>query len=257
MKPKTIVQTGRVFALALLTTLLLALTVQQAGAQTTGKETKPKTEKPKDFDDVLEQLQKAEADLQRALKEVDWKSIEQEIKTSMQQAKEDIAKAQADLQKNLREIDTEKIKAEMDKALQDAKSVDMKKMKEELDAALAKIDTEKIKQELDKLKEVDLEKVTAELEKVKPELEASMQKAKEGMEKAKAELKAHQVFVNTLAEEGLISKEAYTIEITDDRLLINGKEQPQNVYNKHRAYLEKNKGTVIKKSDTDFSIQKK
>jgi chromosome segregation ATPase len=228
-----------------------------AAAQDKPAKALPKTEKAKDFDDVLMQLEKAEADLQKSLKEVDWNKIEQDIKTSLQQASAGMAKAQEALQKELKELDTEKIKAEIGKATQELKAVDMSQLKADLQASLTKVDMEKIRQEIGKVKEVDLEKVRAELEKAKPEMEKAVQKAKESIEKAKVEIKEYQTFVNALADDGLIKKnEAYTIEIKSDRLIINGQEQPAAVFNKHRTFLEKHKGTTIKKTADDLNIQK-
>ena len=113
------------------------------------------------------------------------------------------------------------------------------------------------KNQIEKIKEIDFEKIKVELEKVKPEMEKSMQKAKESIEKAKVEIKEYQSFVNALTEDGLIKKgEPYTIEIKEDGLIINGKKQPEAVYNKHRAFLEKHKGTTIKKTADDLNIHK-
>ena len=84
-----------------------------------------------------------------------------------------------------------------------------------------------------------------------------MQKAKEDIEKAKAEMKAFEDFVNSLHADGFINKDgAYTIEIKEGKLIIDGKEQPAEVYNKHRAFLDKQKNTTIKKTADDFNIHK-
>ena len=84
-----------------------------------------------------------------------------------------------------------------------------------------------------------------------------MQRAKADMEKAKEELNAYKAFTDDLAKEGLINKEeGYEIEIKESSLIINGKEQSAEVYNRHRAFLEKHQNTTIKKKDGDFNIRK-
>ena len=257
MNSKTIVRNPKPVFFSLMLVACSLCFSHVAAAQDKPAKAPTKTEKAKDFDDVLIHLQKAEADLQKALKEVDWSKMEQEIKTSLQQASAGMAKAQEALQKELKEIDTEKIKADIQKATQELKAIDAAQLKAELEASLAKVDTEKIKKEIEKIKEIDFEKIKLELEKVKPEMEKSMQKAKESIEKAKVEIKEYQSFVNALTEDGLIKKgEPYTIEIKEDSLIINGKKQPEAVYNKHRAFLEKHKGTTIKKTADDLNIHK-
>jgi len=58
-----------------------------------------------------------------------------------------------------------------------------------------------------------------------------------------------------LEEDGLINKkEEYTIKHRNGELIINGKVQPETVYNKYRNFLEKHKTLTIEKSDDDFNI---
>lgn len=257
MNPKTIVQNSKPLFFSLLLAACTLCISNMATAQDKPTKAPVKKEKAKDFDDVLINLQKAEAELQKAVKEVDWHKIEQEIKTSLQQASVDMAKAKETLQKELKEINIEKIKVDIQKATQELKEVDAAHLKAEVEASLAKVDTDKIRQEMEKIKEIDFEKIKVELQKAKPEMEKAMQNAKESIEKAKVEIKEYQSFVNTLAEDGLIKKgEPYTIEITEDGLIINGKEQPEAIYNKHRLFLEKHKGTTIKKSADNLNIHK-
>ena len=75
------------------------------------------------------------------------------------------------------------------------------------------------------------------------------------MEKAKAEMKEYKTFVDGLEKDGLINKKSnYTIEHKNGALIINGKKQPTNVYNKYRSFLQKHKKLKIEKSGDDFNI---
>ncbi len=64
------------------------------------------------------------------------------------------------------------------------------------------------------------------------------------------------MFVDRLAAEGLIDKASYSIEENNGKIYINGEEQPGNVYEKHRSFLEQHKGLKIIKSETGLQVQK-
>ncbi len=75
------------------------------------------------------------------------------------------------------------------------------------------------------------------------------------MPAAKTELKEYKTFENGLQNDGLINKkEAYTIEHKDGQLIINGKIQPESVYNKYRTFLEKHKKFKLEKDENDFDL---
>jgi hypothetical protein len=101
----------------------------------------------------------------------------------------------------------------------------------------------------------ELEGVKTEMQKLKPQLEQSLEQAREGMKKAKTEMREYKSFVDGLERDGLINKkENYKIEHKNGQLIINGKQQPEAVYNKYRTFLEKNKTLTLEKSDDDFKI---
>jgi hypothetical protein len=233
---------------------------------------KKKTDKKvQDLDDVLDQMDKVDIQktMEKAMKEM------QEAMKSL-----DVQKMQLDAQKALREIDMEKVKGEMDKAMQQLKEVDLVKMKQELDASLAKIDMTKLKAEMEQFQKVDMkaaeeemkkakeemerlgpqmkdemEKVKAEMEKIGPQIKEEMEKAKVDIEKAKTEIKEYKNFVDGLEKDGLINKkEEYSIQHKNGELIINGKTQPESIYNKYRGFLDNHKKFTIKKSADDFNI---
>ena len=88
-----------------------------------------------------------------------------------------------------------------------------------------------------------------------PKIEKEMENAKASIEKAKAEMKEYKGFVDGLEKDGLINKkEGYTIQHKNGDLIINGKKQPVDVYNKYGGFLKKHEKFTIKKSDDDFNI---
>ena len=87
------------------------------------------------------------------------------------------------------------------------------------------------------------------------DLDALSRQMSATIEKAKAEMKEYKGFVDGLEKDGLINKkEGYTIQHRNGELIINGKKQPADVYNKYRTFLKKHEKFTIKKSDDDFNI---
>ncbi len=120
-------------------------------------------------------------------------------------------------------------------------SVNFSDIQNEVQSALAKVDMEKMKTELAKIKEIDfsnmqkeLENVKLELAKIKPEIEEAMQTAKEA-------IKEYTTFIDGLEADGLIDKEKFTIKHEDGTLWINGVKASEQVYDKYKTFLEKNK----------------
>jgi hypothetical protein len=229
----------------------------QIPTDTLPKKKKATEKKVRDLDDVLNELnevdfniemEKAQVELSRALKELDTE------------------KMNLDIQKAMKEIDMTKIKANIERAI---KEVDMEKIQKEVNESIAKIDWDKIKVELEQVKNIDFSKMEIELkaaqveiEKIKPQLEkemakvkVDMEKAKVEIEKAKVEMKEYKEFVDGLASDGLINKkENYTISHENGVLTVNGKKVSAQVYTKYSSFLEKHKKFSIEKSDDDFNI---
>jgi translation initiation factor 2 beta subunit (eIF-2beta)/eIF-5 len=142
------------------------------------------------------------------------------------------------------------------------KEVDMSKMKEEMDKAMKEVDMAKIKQQLDEVKNIDMKQLQEEMQKLQgqlkdlqPKIQEELEKAKLDVEKAKEEIKEYKSFVDALDKDGLINKnKEYSIEHKDGELIINGKKQPADVYNKYRSFLEKHKKFSMKKSADDFDL---
>jgi hypothetical protein len=213
--------------------------------------------KIRDLDEALDEIDNAElklnmdkikSDVERQIKEV-----EKAIK------KTDFSRVKAEIDKAMKDVDVNKIKAEIDRSM---KEFDVGKIKEQIETSIAKVDWDKIKSEMDEVKKIDMSKFEAEMKKVEeemkeiePKIKKEMEKEKLEIEKAKTEMKEYKSFVDGLEKEGLINKkEGYSIEHKDGELIINGKKQSSDVYNKYRSFLEKHKKFNIKKSDDDFDI---
>jgi hypothetical protein len=161
--------------------------------------------------------------------------------------------------KAMKDVDMSKIKLDMEKAMKD---IDWNKIKIDIDESMAKVDWDKIKLDIDKVKEINFDKLKIEmddlkidLEKMGPEIRKSMDAAKVEIEKAKVELKEYKTLVDDLDKQGLINKkDGYKIEHKDGKLLINGKDAPAGVYEKHKAFLKKHETFSINQDEDNFNI---
>ena len=206
--------------------------------------------KIRDLDDVLDELDRAEL-------KVDMEKVNEQLKEAMKQI--DKAKIQMEIDKAMKEVDMEKIRAEVNKVNNE---IDAAKIEKELKESLASVDWEKMNKQMDEVKKIDMSKLDADMKKMEiemkglgPKIEKEMKNAKASIEKAKAEMKEYKSFVDGLEKDGLINKkEGYTIQHKNGELIINGKKQPADVYNKYRTFLKKHEKFTIKKSDDDFNI---
>jgi hypothetical protein len=206
--------------------------------------------KIRDLDDVIDELDRVEI-------KVDMEKVSEQLKEAMKQI--DMAKIQMDVDKALKQVDMEKIRAEVERA---TREIDAAKIEKEVKESLAAVDWEKMKKDMDEVKKIDMSKLDADMKKLQlemkdlgPKIEKEMENAKAGIEKAKVEMREYKSFVDGLEKDGLINKkESYSIEHKNGELIINGKKQPADVYNKYGSFLEKHEKFTIKKSDDDFNI---
>ncbi|HEX6334320.1 MAG TPA: hypothetical protein VFZ78_08830 [Flavisolibacter sp.] len=241
-------------------TLSLSAIAQEKPAQ---KETPTeKQKKAENADEAVrelemasKELQEASAQLQQALKEVDWKKIQQEIAEAAKSI--DVEKMKKEIIASLQEIDAVKIQAELDKSIA---AIDSEKLRKEIEASMKKIDMEKLKKELDEVKKQDFEKLKKEMQQLeeemnlmKPRIEKSISEAKVSVEKARREVSLYRDFVNEVHAAGLINKEQdYTIDFKKGTLTINGKVHDAAMLNKYPEL--KQKDFRISKKGDDFNI---
>jgi hypothetical protein len=271
------------------TVLLASLTfaTQNASAKSVTNDTIPA--KAKDFDVILKDLDKSMIELEKQLQSktlvpaIDMEKMKAELDKSLKDI--DLDKMKADMEKMKIEmkaiptIDLEKMKTELEQMkvelktmspadldkmkieLSQLKEIDLSSMQKQMELsmkafdtakmhmdmkALASIDMEKLKAELEEVKNIDLSKLQMELKDLKPALE----NAKAEIAKAKEEITEYKNFTDQLDKDGLIKKdEKYTIEHKGEELIINGKVQSKEIYNKYRTFLEKHKKFEIKKDD--------
>jgi hypothetical protein len=225
----------------------------QQKAEQSFTDTVPKNKSDKkirDLDDVLDELDRADF-------KVDMEKVNEQLKDAMKQI--DLAKIQMEVDKAMREVDMEEIKAQVEKATNE---INTAKIDKEIKESLASVDWEKMKKDLEEVKKIDMSKLDADMKKLEiemrgigPKIEKEMKKAKASIEKAKAEMKEYKSFVDGLEKDGLINKkESYTIEHKNGQLIINGKKQPGDVYNKYGTFLKKHDKFTIKKSEDNFNI---
>ena len=213
-------------------------------------DTIPKEKKIQSFDEALQELDKGQAEMEKALKNLKVPPPP----TPPAPPTIDLEKMKADIEKSIKEIDVEKIKADVQRSI---KQVDVAKIKADVEASIAKIDWDKMKAELEKVKNIELPKVEAQLKELKPQIEKSMQEARKGIEKARKELEGYKSFVDNLDKDGLIHKnEQYTIQYKNGVLIINGKTAPTQVYNKYKAFLEEHQNFILKKDKDGLNINK-
>ena len=276
MKPTTFT-TGRILLVLLVAALTVGLVSwghkqDSSYYQQTVNDTVPKTKpgdrekKIRDLDDVLDELdrtdmkvsmEKAQKEIEEAMKKIDGDKIRMEIDKAMEEI--DMERIKKEVEESLAKVDFDKIRIEMAQAM---KEVDAAKIQKEVQESLAKVDWDKMKLEMNKVKNIDMKKMEEEMEKVKeemkylkPELEKEMEKARAEIEKVKVEIKEYKEFVNGLENDGLINKkEGYKLKYKDGELFINGKKASGQTYSKYRSFLEKHKKFNIEKGDDDFNI---
>jgi len=200
---------------------------------------------------------KMQLEMDKAMKDLDMSKLKMEIENSMKGF--DAEKMKMELEKAMKDVDLSKMKLDMENSM---KELDMEKSNKQLKESLDKVDWDKMKVEMEDIKKIDMSKIQDELNKVQeemkklgPQIENEMENAKVEIEKAKKEMVEYKDFVDGLDKDGLINKkEDYTIQEKSGDLIINGKKQPLDVYNKYRSFLDKHKNFKIEKSGSDFNI---
>ena len=211
--------------------------------------------KIRDLDDAIDELNKVDL-------KVDLEKAKTEIAEAMKNI--DMAKVQMQVDKAMNEVDMDKIRSEIEKATQ---AIDAAKIEQDIKESLGRIDwdntvipnAQTIKDEVKKIDmsklDADMKKLEIEMKELGPRIQKEMEKAKVDIEKAKVEMREYKSFVDGLEKDGLINKrDGYSIEHKNGELIINGKKQPADVYNKYRSFLEKHKKFNIKKTDDNFNI---
>lgn len=187
-----------------------------------------------DLDQAVKELDKASIEMEKSLK-IDFSQIEKDIKQAMEEIKlvdvnmvhEIVKNAMKEVELALKGIKFSDWEGDMIKLKTDMKE-EMKAAKEELKAA------SKVKHEID-------------FSGMRKSIEKGMKEAREGIQIAKKEITALKEFVHELDKDGLIDKDkSYKIQIKNNKLLINGKEQSDAVNKKYSRFLSKEDLSISK-----------
>ncbi len=175
--------------------------------------------------------------INEAMRSINWKEIDQEVANAMKEVK--IA------EEVMKEIDWKEIDREVRDALKEIKVAE---------TAIKEIDWKEINREISEaLKEVKLAgQITSDIDwkEINQEINGSMKKVNGGLKKATQELKDLKDMVNQLDEDGLIDKDGiYEIEVKNQKLILNGKEQSDKVNQRYERYLKKGNYTISKNKD--------
>lgn len=250
--------------------IISALVLTVAFAQTNvgtakknGNDTVPQKEKQvRNLDDALLELDKGEAGMQKALRQIDGEKMEREMREAMKHLELDKVKMKEDLARAMKELDAQKMNLEMQKdrvnMQKELKEINAEKIRQQAEAAVAKIDMEKMKAQLEKVKEIDFSKMKKELKDMRPEIEKSMREAKKDIEKARQELTSYKNLVNALNKDGYLNKDAnYKVEYRSGELTVNGKKLPSDAVKKYNEYLSDKKDFTLQKDSDGLNIHNK
>ncbi|GAA4728569.1 hypothetical protein [Flavisolibacter ginsenosidimutans] len=252
--------------LVIISALVLTVSFAQTNAGTArknGNDTVPQKEKQvRNLDEALIELDKGEADMQKALRQIDGEKMEREMREAMKHLEMDKTKMKEYLARAMKELDAQKMNLEMQKDMvnmqKELKEINAEKIRQQAEEAVAKIDTEKMKAQLEKVKEIDFSKMKKELEDMRPEIEKSMREAKKNIEKARQELTSYKNLVNALNKDGYLNKDAsYKVEYRSGELTVNGKKLPADAVKKYNEYLSDKKDFTLQKDSDGLNIHNK
>jgi hypothetical protein len=220
-----------------LTLLAIVFLGLSASAQTAPKAPKAakappasSSHKPRNFDEVEAELERA----QKSLDQVELPTPPEAPEAPTFDAKE-MERSLAEAERTLR-TDNKLSKRETDR------------LRREMDRA---------RQELARVRDVEMPRMQEEMKNAREEMgkaRVEMGKARIEMEKAREEIKEYRAFETQLSEDGLIDKNKYKLEHRNGKFSINGKEQPESIYNKYRSFLDKHKKFVWKKTEEALTI---
>jgi multidrug efflux pump subunit AcrA (membrane-fusion protein) len=231
-------------------------------------DTVPNRKAVRDLDEALVELERGEAELERARRSTDFRKMEAELEAARKELAASRVQMKEEMEKALKSIDVQAIQEEVNKAMKELNSeavrssmrkelgeASAEKIRAQVEASLAKVDMARVRAELEKVEKVDLSKLEAELSTIRPQVEKSMQEARASLETARKELTVYKTLVDGLHADGLINKNGnYTIEYRAGKLQVNGKEQPAAA-KKYDHLLKEKKDFRITRGEDEFNIR--
>ena len=229
------------------------------------EEARKKMEDLKDFD-----WTKIQRDLEEALKKIDADKIKMQTEQAL--AKIDMEKIGKDIEESLKKIDFNKIEKELESAINEMSKIDKDKLKADLEKARKEVqealEKKEWRKEMDEVKKINMKEISEELEKAKKEIDKArkdldleklnmkenLDKARVEIDKAREELKGYQEMIYAMEKEGLLNtKEDYSIEYKDGKIIVNGSTLSNEKTEAYRKFFKKD-NTTIKKSKGDLKI---
>jgi hypothetical protein len=188
------------------------------------------------IDEAMQEVDRAMIELDRSLK-IDLGNMNKDLKAALEEVKNiNFDKIHAEVRASLKEVDWDNVRDEIRRA------------NKEVEKSLKEIDHESIHAEIDAAKASAF--VNSDL--IKNSIELGLKAAKLGIYKAKKELVKLKEFTEELRKDGLIKKDgAFTIEIKDHEMLIDGKKQSKEVNDKYRKYFKDGSYTLSSEGDDD------
>ena len=187
---------------------------------------------------AMDNLDRQMKQLDLQMKKIDFSKMQKDIDASL--SKIDFDKIGREIDVAIKKIDWDKIESEMSDTIKKVKKLEMNKVKLDMEKARAQITKQR---EAMKLQDG---KVRLQVEKAMEQAWENMKDARKNMEKAREELNAMREFTDELEKDGLIDKKkGYRIEIKNNELYLNDKQQPKEVTEKYRKYFKKDNYTII------------
>jgi len=192
----------------------------------------------KDFDLLLQNMDKEISKMQKEITKADFDKIHQEIKASLD--KINLDEINKDIDHAISEIDFNKIQQGVKDAL---KEIDWNKINNEVKVSLQeakneidKIDVDAIKKEVNDAK-TEIEKSKEEIKNI--DIDEIIKEAGTGLVKAKEEMRLTKEMFDEMEKDGLIDQQqGFTIEYKNKNLFVNGKKQSDEVSRKYQHYIK-------------------
>lgn len=233
-----------------------------------------------DLDKAIDDVHRAQENLEKQLQNKDWGKMHRDLKESLEkinaeniheQIKKamkniDMQKIQLQVQASLKQIDWKKMQADIQKAQAEINNADgiklQKEMQNTLDetrkamAGLKVFDMEELQHQLEQTKEnlkmnegrmkEDLEKARKNInQNLNKDFRKELEKAKENVKRVAEELQDYKMMLTEMDKDGLLNaNETYDIEYKKGELIINGKTQPATITSKYKHYFKKERVTI-------------
>lgn len=233
-----------------------------------------------DLDKAIDDVHRAQENLEKQLQNKDWGKMHRDLKESLEKINAeniheqiekamkniDMQKIQLQVQASLKQIDWKKMQADIQKAQAEINNADgiklQKEMQNTLDetrkamAGLKVFDMEELQHQLEQTKEnlkmnegrmkEDLEKARKNInQNLNKDFRKELEKAKENVKRVAEELQDYKMMLTEMDKDGLLNaNETYDIEYKKGELIINGKTQPATITSKYKHYFKKERVTI-------------